>query len=478
MKIKHAIIAFTFALVGGLGTIGVFGLNKKADLKEASAATKAVYFLDTENWASVKVYAWRDGGGKNADWPGVAATNTGYTESGHKIYSYSLNTDSYDNFIFNNNNNGKQTADLTPPSNDNSVYDFENSNWANPHTWGFCGTIGGAAWSDDAQTSSTLPRTATSASITITLKMGDTFKFRADGEWDLQLNGANISGQNGDYFTTDASGNAKVKDYKGGTYTFSINWRVENYGDKKYGVSVTNYVSAGETPWKMVGNGSRWSGDFIYSNGLEMAVNPDNVNEVQILSVNLAAGDTFKFYNNTTWYGFSGINSESPMYDAFELQGNQNNIRVKTGYAGTYSFFVNTSTGSIWATSDAYVALDGWAKGFVEAEDLCDGSGEEWSLYAGYYADLDSSAKALFASDKVTAKNDGNYIERAAYRYEQGVAKGQTAFASAQRPVSPSRVMPVSVAIDNTATIIIVISTLSITSLGLFLFIKKRKESK
>ena len=488
MKFKHVLATLALSLSVG---VGVFAGVKANKVQQASAATMKTYgFLNTADWTNVYAYAWKssDGTKKNADYPGVAATDTTKTEASHKLYSYNaFDADQWDRIIFGNNKDSEKTADLTVPSETNSVYDFENGKWAKPHSWGLCGSINEAAWADDIQTSSAAPITATSATFTVTLKAGDTFKFRADSGWSFQLDGNVISGQNGTYFMAeDASEhpNAKVKPYQGGTYTFKINWRIEAYGDQSYGVTVTNYVTDGETPWKMLGNGSRWSGDFVYANGLAMAKNPDNLSEVKVLNVNLAAGDKFKFNDGgSNWYGYTNIKAGSPLKDAFEADGT--NIKVKADYAGSYSFFVDTSVASdkeaIWVTSDDYIALDGWARGFVDAEDLCDGEDEEWSTYAGYYAALDDSAKALFAANKVDADADGSYIEKAAYRYEYGVkVKNQTAFAEAQRPkagFASLKVTPVTNnETNNILLIVVATSVASIIVVGGFLFARKRKE--
>ena len=236
------------------------------------------------------------------------------------------------------------------------------------------------------------------------------------------------------------------------------------------------------TSWKLVGNGTAWTGDFVYENGVGMVVNSGNPSEVKVIDVDLTQGDKFKFFDGTTWYGFTNLKSGCPMYSAFQLDGD-NNILVKSGFSGTYSFFVDVSSGKqtdrIWATSEPYMALDGWARGFVEAGDLCDSEGEEWSTYAASFAALDPSVQALFASDKVTAKQDGTYIEQAAYRYDNGVIyKHQVAFAATQRPHSSIRTTPVASENNNAITIIAVASALAIVSSGLFLFIRKRKESK
>lgn len=483
MKFKQVLSALILTLA--VGASAFVGIKSNGVAKKTSAANKTIGFLNTSNWSKVCAYAWKSSNdsNKNAAWPGVEINSNGKTEGGYSIYSYTYDNSEWDKIIFNSGSNANQTSNLDIPASD-SVFDFYNNGWAKPHSWGLCGSFNSASWTDDVQTSSTSPINATSASFTVSLKSGDTFKFRADSAWTLQLNGTQISGQNSTYFSVDGQ-NAKVRDYKGGTYTFIINWRVENYGDKAYGITVTNYVSDGETPWKMVGNGSAWTGNFVYANGVAMTVNPDNNNEVKVLNVNLEAGDKFKFHDGTNWYGYSNIKSGSPLASAFEADGT--NIVVKTNYAGTYSFFVDTSAGSsaeaIWITSDNYITLDGWARGFVEAEDLCDGTGDEWSKYASSYAALDGAVKALFASDKVTASSEdgASYIEKAAYRYEQGVIKGQTAFAETQRPRSgfaSLKTTPImNQGINDYALIIIVTSSISLIALGGFLFAKKRKEN-
>ena len=202
MKFKHVLATLALSLSVG---VGVFAGVKANNIQQASAATRTVGFLNTAGWPGVKAYMWGDSG--NNTWPGVAATDTGKTESTYKIYSVSITEDSYNKLIFNNSSNDSQkTADLDIPGANNYVYDFGNNGWAKPHSWGLCGSFNEADWADDTQTANTVPMTATSATFTVVLKAGDTFKFRADSAWTLQLDGNNISGQNSTYFTTEGAG--------------------------------------------------------------------------------------------------------------------------------------------------------------------------------------------------------------------------------------------------------------------------------
>lgn len=79
-----------------------------------TAKTITVYFENSENWSTVKIYAWGTGG-KNAEWSGVAMTK----ESDGK-YSYTFNYGDYQSIIFNN--GSQQTVDISHPGTDKLVY--------------------------------------------------------------------------------------------------------------------------------------------------------------------------------------------------------------------------------------------------------------------------------------------------------------------------------------------------------------------
>ena len=467
----------------GLGVGTGIGLNNLKAAK-VSAATRTYQYVNQSSWSEVWVYAWNSSNEsqKNAGWPGEKITNVVKQINNKDVYSFSFTNDAFNKVIFNN-NSGTQTGNLDIPA-DGSVY--IDGNWATPHSWGICGQFNGASWADDVETDNAIPFSEANATITVDLKIGDTFKFRADGSWDTQLNGEQIASQNSSYFDVDGQ-NAIVKDLKGGTYTFSINWKYDTYGNKSYSLGVTNYVPDGETNWKMVGNGSKWTGDFVYNNGLAMQTVSSTSTEVKILEVNLQAGDKFKFTDNSKWFGWSNIKTDSPLYGSFTNDG-YNNIVVNSGHGGVYDFFIDTSLNdnaqAIYVTSDNYIALDEWARLFVEAEDLCNGSGAEWADFAESYGDLDDAVKALFASNKVDAKQNGTYIERAAYRYEYGVSvANQSAFAEAQRPkagfASKYSSAIISKIVSNNAnfdaTIVIVVSTAALLIAGGYFLLKRRK---
>ena len=83
--------------------------------KPAQGGVLTVYFENTKNWSKVNIYAWSDGGGKNADWPGVAMTSVD-----ENTYSYTFNYDDYKKIIFNNGT--EQTVDIIHPGTNNVIY--------------------------------------------------------------------------------------------------------------------------------------------------------------------------------------------------------------------------------------------------------------------------------------------------------------------------------------------------------------------
>ena len=79
---------------------------------EPEVETYNIYLKNEDNWDEVYFYAW--GEYATSDWPGEAMTKT--TVEGEEYYVYNLPAEATGktlSFLFNNNNNGKQTADIT-----------------------------------------------------------------------------------------------------------------------------------------------------------------------------------------------------------------------------------------------------------------------------------------------------------------------------------------------------------------------------
>ena len=130
MKIKHAIMTFTFALVAGLGTIGAVNLDKTAEVKEANAAAISNYAIEIRysrptSWsADPVIYTWEDG---------VSAVERTMTElweneHGQKVYAFTPSSTYplYANMIIKTSGSwDKKTKDLTTPTTA-GIYNYYN----------------------------------------------------------------------------------------------------------------------------------------------------------------------------------------------------------------------------------------------------------------------------------------------------------------------------------------------------------------
>jgi len=84
-----------------------------------------IYFTNNQNWSAVYAYAWTgdgDSADKNAAWPGEACTYVATNEYGQAVYAYDMTGKSFEKIIFNNNNQGEQTVDITLGDATNGYY--------------------------------------------------------------------------------------------------------------------------------------------------------------------------------------------------------------------------------------------------------------------------------------------------------------------------------------------------------------------
>ena len=84
-----------------------------------------VYCINSAGWAQLAAHAWNEGS-TGTTWPGKAMTKTTETVNGFDVYSVSFDT-AYGKIIFNNNNNGSQTANLDLQA--GKYYDLKTQAW-------------------------------------------------------------------------------------------------------------------------------------------------------------------------------------------------------------------------------------------------------------------------------------------------------------------------------------------------------------
>lgn len=101
--------------------------------------SKVIYFRNSGKWDSVCAYIWEKGtGSSNASWPGTEMSAVNYISNG---YEKMVDNNTFSHVIFNNNNNGTQTADLELPQLDNSkncyflIKTSNNGNWTTSGVW-------------------------------------------------------------------------------------------------------------------------------------------------------------------------------------------------------------------------------------------------------------------------------------------------------------------------------------------------------
>ncbi len=78
----------------------------------AGTATNRYYFANTLKWGTVDCYSWSDSDTSTCKWPGYAAKYYGTSEEGVDLYYCDIPSD-HTKIIWNNGNNGYQTADIT-----------------------------------------------------------------------------------------------------------------------------------------------------------------------------------------------------------------------------------------------------------------------------------------------------------------------------------------------------------------------------
>ncbi len=83
-----------------------------------------LYFANNDGWEAVAAYAYGNGEGNNNKWPGEVITSNTEVINCVTYYYFQYYTEDHDwtYVIFNNNNNGKQTGDLTIAGNNGKYY--------------------------------------------------------------------------------------------------------------------------------------------------------------------------------------------------------------------------------------------------------------------------------------------------------------------------------------------------------------------
>ena len=236
---------------------------------------------------------------------------------------------------------------------------------------------------------------------------------------------------------------------------------------------------------------------------IEVNARDAQANATLSVTVGGNAFDTSKSLTNTsTAYTFEGSAK-----GAIQVKSERTESMKKALYVLFVKVTYVTSSGTanianVAGHEAAQKAVVAFAKAmnaaFDNTSNCTDGVADAWSTASSAYSSNITNNSSLSTEEKAYAKNlikyasaqytdntDNDYsycLERAMATYEACIQKhGQTAFMSDVRPVSAStRITSLSLFNDgnsNTVSIIVIVSMISVTAVGGFFFLRKRKEN-
>ncbi len=215
----------------GITTKGSKYWNWTTSTKAAPASVGAgvtVYAINSAKWSEMSAYYW---GGADVTWPGTAMTKTGETVNGFDVYSVTLDA-APTNIIFNNNNNGSQTGDLTFQA--GQYFDVKAGKWyaslsdvpavdALSTDRYLVGSFNG--WSTVADEFKLKTASDKVAYVELDLEAHTTYEFKIvrEGTWTSCKTTLQITEDaNGLVFSSSVSDNTKITTREAGTYVFAF----------------------------------------------------------------------------------------------------------------------------------------------------------------------------------------------------------------------------------------------------------------
>lgn len=189
---------------------------------------KTVYCVNSANWAEVYAHSWITGGATTT-WPGYAMTKTGEQVNGFDVYKAVVEPD-YTGIIFNNNNKGSQTADLTIQ--EGQYFDVRSGKWyASLDDIPAVGALStdrflvGSfnSWSTVANEFMLKAEGELTAYVTIPLEANTTYEFKVVREGKWTSNTTPITGDVEELvFSSSVNDNATITTTYAGDYEFSF----------------------------------------------------------------------------------------------------------------------------------------------------------------------------------------------------------------------------------------------------------------
>lgn len=222
----------------------------------------------------------------------------------------------------------------------------------------------------------------------------------------------------------------------------------------------------------------------------KIGINSDGNPEVSG-SVSLVLNEEFKMLaGDGVWSGYYG--RPDALKNCFSggsmTERSDSNPNIKCLVAGTYDFFFDTETKRVWLTRQDIVDADGWAT-YFNGHVGCDASGQSlpsgWTTVSSAYSSLSSAAKDYVYGG--TADTGGDNLGRALATYDYAVAhhseltKFITDGSGSHRRGAAAPKNPIVIAAEsgsvNTIAIVVIVSVISVSAIGGYFFLKRRKEN-
>ena len=194
--------------------------------------TVTVYAINSASWEVVYCHNWKEGG-SGTNWPGTAMDKTGEKVNGFDVYTISFSIN-HDKCIFNNNDKGKQTGDLTVQ--DGKYYDIKTNKWYDslndvpaPNPLASDVFLAGSmnSWNTIANEFILTAENSKTAVLTIELEASTTYEFKvvANGDWKSKT-GLEIKQDVSEIELYTNNENSKITTTIAGAYTFT--WNTDN----------------------------------------------------------------------------------------------------------------------------------------------------------------------------------------------------------------------------------------------------------
>ena len=189
-----------------------------------------VYAINSIGWAAVAVHHWHEGGA-GTTWPGDVMTKIAEKDpNGFDVYTATFLAE-HENCIFNNNNQGSQTATLAVK--DGQYYDLKSNTWyaslaevPAPDPLATDVYLAGemTTWGTDKIEFKKATADATTATVTVTLAASTPYQFKVirGSEWTSSKDNRDIQASvSGLVFSKDINDNTKLTTAAAGDYVFT-----------------------------------------------------------------------------------------------------------------------------------------------------------------------------------------------------------------------------------------------------------------